>query len=162
MPTIEENRSRRTTRLTKKPRASVSSVEQRSASSPQFESEEHAQVICGDRVTHVIVPIEEYEELVKADMELELVTELEGKGIDPFDDPNVEWVDAEQFALQLAADRIVQARKARKMTQKQLAEKLGVPQSQISRIERNPDRTTVRTLKRIAKALNADIRSLIS
>jgi|GEM_PF-1070108 len=162
MPTIEKKRARRTTRLKKKLRGSSSSLKKRAASSPQRESEEYAEVIRGDRVTHVIVPIEAYEELVKADMELELLAEMEGKGIDPFDDPDAEWVDAEQFALNLAADRIVQARKARKMTQKQLAEKLGVPQSQISRIERNPDRTTVRTLKRIAKALNADIRALIS
>jgi transcriptional regulator with XRE-family HTH domain len=33
-------------------------------------------------------------------------------------------------------------------------------ESQISRIERNPDRTTVRTLKRIARALNVSVSSL--
>jgi len=42
-----------------------------------------------------------------------------------------------------------------------LGRKLGIPQSQISRIERNPDHTTIRTLRRIAKALQVDIRALI-
>ena len=65
------------------------------------------------------------------------------------------------FALELAAERIAKARKAKGLTQKQLGEKLNLPQSQISRIERNPDRTTVRTLKRIARALGVDVSSLV-
>lgn len=112
-------------------------------------------------MTHVIVPVKEYEELVKANLELELLAEKGRTGIDPFDDPTVEWIDAEDFAAQLAADRIVAARKARKLTQKALAKKLGMPQSQISRIERKPDRTTVRTLKKVAKALGVDVSTLI-
>ncbi|HSW44699.1 MAG TPA: helix-turn-helix transcriptional regulator [Phycisphaerae bacterium] len=36
-----------------------------------------------------------------------------------------------------------------------------MPQSQISRIERNPDHTSVNTLKRIARALDVDVRHLI-
>jgi len=109
----------------------------------------------GDKVTHVVLPVDEYEVLIANEMAHEAIAQMAN-------DDKVEWIDADLFALQLAADRIVHARKARKMTQKQLAEKLGVPQSQISRIERNPDHTTVRTLKRIAKALNVDIRALIS
>jgi transcriptional regulator with XRE-family HTH domain len=45
--------------------------------------------------------------------------------------------------------------------QKQLTAKLKMPQSQISRIERNPNHTTVRTLKRIAKALGVEVSALI-
>jgi transcriptional regulator with XRE-family HTH domain len=37
-----------------------------------------------------------------------------------------------------------------------------VPQSQISRIEKNPERSTVRTIKRIAKALGLDLATLMS
>jgi ribosome-binding protein aMBF1 (putative translation factor) len=101
----------------------------------------------------VLVPTEEYERLVKAEMARDAEKILE--------DPNVEWVNADELALQIAADRIARARKAKNLTQKQLAEKLKVPQSQISRIERNPDRTTVRTLKRIARALGVDVSALI-
>ncbi len=57
--------------------------------------------------------------------------------------------------------RIAKARKAAGITQKQLGDRLRIPQSQISRIERKPDHTTVRTLKRIARALNVSVRSLI-
>jgi len=72
-----------------------------------------------------------------------------------------DFVDADDFALELAAERIAKARKAKGFTQKQLGEKLNLPQSQISRIERNPDRTTVRTLKRIARALGVDVSALV-
>jgi len=65
------------------------------------------------------------------------------------------------LALQIAGDRIARARKAKNLTQKQLAEKLKVPQSQISRIEQNPDHTTIRRLKRIARALGFDVSVLI-
>ena len=78
------------------------------------------------------------------------------------EDPNEEWVDAEQFAWQLAGNRIATARKARGLTQKQLGEKLELPQSQISRIERNPDSTSIRMLKRIARALRVNVSSLVA
>ena len=103
--------------------------------------------------THVVVPIAQYEELLKASMVESAVTKLQ--------DENVQWVDADDLGLELAAERIVAARKAAGLTQKQLGDKLGLPQSQISRIERNPDHTTVRTLKKIARALSADISALV-
>ena len=81
------------------------------------------------------------------------VSKLEGKA--------VEWVDADEFGLELAVRRVAQARKAAGLTQKQLGDRLKLPQSQISRIERNPDHTTVRTLKRIARALGLDVSALI-
>ncbi len=113
----------------------------------------HAYVVRNDEPTHVLVPVEEYEELVKASMVQEAITILE--------DPNTEWIDFDEARIQLAADRIAAARKAAGLTQAQLGRKLGLPQSQISRIERNPDRTTVRTLKRIARALKVDVRALL-
>jgi ribosome-binding protein aMBF1 (putative translation factor) len=112
-----------------------------------------AYVYQGECPTHVLVPIEEYEEWVKADMAQRAVTKL--------NDKPTNWVDADVFALRLAGERLAAARKAAGLTQKQLGEKLNVPQSQISRIERRPDHTTVRTLKRIAKALNVDVSALI-
>ena len=108
----------------------------------------------GEQPTHVLVPIDEYEELVKASMVERAIATLH-------DDENVEWIDADDLALEFAAERIVAARKAKGLTQKQLGAKLGLPQSQISRIERNPDHTTVRTLKRIARALGVDVSALV-
>lgn len=65
------------------------------------------------------------------------------------------------FGKQLAGEQIAAARKAVGLTQKQLAQRLKLPQSQISRIERHPDHITIRTLKRVAKALRVDVSALI-
>ena len=53
------------------------------------------------------------------------------------------------------------ARKAKGWTQATLSKKAGLPQSQISRIERDPTATTVRTLKRIARALGLPVASIV-
>jgi UDP-N-acetylglucosamine 1-carboxyvinyltransferase len=99
------------------------------------------------------VPVDEYERLIAASMAEHAAASLE--------DDKTEWVDADTVARELARDRIVGARKAAGLTQKQLGDKLGLPQSQISRIERQPDRTTVRTLKRVARALGVDVGALL-
>jgi len=102
---------------------------------------------------YVLVPAGEYEKLIKASMIENAITKLDNDG--------TEWVDADGLGLQIAAERIANARKAAGLTQKQLGDKLKLPQSQISRIERKPDHTTVKTLKRIARALGVDVRSLV-
>ncbi|MGB2985046.1 MAG: helix-turn-helix transcriptional regulator, partial [Phycisphaerae bacterium] len=116
-------------------------------------TEEHPYVVEDGRATYVLVPINEYEEFVKASMVQHAIAQIESGDND--------FVDADDFALELAAERIKKARKGKGLTQKQLGEKLKLPQSQISRIECNPDRTTVRTLKRIARALGVDVGALI-
>lgn len=112
-----------------------------------------AVIVEGDRTTHVILPIEEYERMIVAE---------EARAADRIlSDPNTEWYDADDVFRQLTAEGIVKARKARGLTQKQLGDLVGVPQSQISRIERNPDRTTVRTLKKLARALGVQLGALL-
>lgn len=105
------------------------------------------------RPAYVLVPVDEYERMVKAAMAESAAAKLS--------DEDVEWVAADDLALELAGRRLAQARKAAGLTQKQLGDKLKVPQSQISRIEGNPDRATVRTLKRIARALGVDVSALV-
>jgi len=114
----------------------------------------HAHVTQPDGATYVLVPLEEYEGIVKAELARSATAKLQ--------DPSTEWVDFEDFKLELAGTQITAARKARGLTQAQLGQKLSLPQSQISRLERNPDRTTVRTLKRVARALGVDVRALVS
>ena len=96
----------------------------------------------------------EYERLLLADMAREAVGQIESSR-------DEDYVDADLVRLELAAERIAKARRTAGLTQTQLGCKLGIPQSQISRIERNPDHTTVRTLKRIAKALKVNVQSLV-
>ncbi len=111
-------------------------------------------VMEGGKPAYVLVPVAEYEELVKARLAAGALAKMN-------DDDDTAWVNADDLALEFAAERIAAARKAAGFTQKALGDKLNIPQSQISRIERKPDHTTVRTLKKIARALNVDVRSLL-
>ena len=111
-------------------------------------------VVLDDDTTCVLIPVEEYERLIALVEAHQMIDKLE--------DPRAEWADFDEFKLQLAGNKLAEARKGRKLTQTQLAARLGVPQSQISRIERSPDQTTLRTLKRIAKALGVDVKNLVN
>ncbi len=114
---------------------------------------DYATVYQGGQRAFVLVPVNDYEDLIKASMVATAISRL--------DDPHTDWVDADQFALELAGDWIKKTRIAKGLTQEQLGKKLGLPQSQISRIERKPDHTTVRTLRRVAKALGVDISAFV-
>lgn len=106
-------------------------------------------VVRDGELAFVMVPVVEYEAWVKKCMAYDAITQIE-KGQE-------DLIDADDLALEFAADSIAQARKRAGLSQKQLGEKLGIPQSQVSRIERNPDHTTVRTMRRVAKALGVDV-----
>ena len=56
------------------------------------------------------------------------------------------------------AMQVAELREEHGLTQTQLAERCGVNQSDISRIERGSMSPTARTLQRIADALDADVR----
>lgn len=114
----------------------------------------HAYVMRAGKPEFVLVPVDEYEELIKLKMVQSAIRTLESA-------ERPRWVDVEALRLQVAGDRVAATRKEAGLTQAQLGKKLGLPQSQISRIERNPDRTTVKTLKRIAKALGVSVSALV-
>ncbi len=63
------------------------------------------------------------------------------------------FVEAYDIALQL-----IDLREKHGLTQAQLAERSGVAQADISRIERGSTHPTTKTLQRIAEALDADVR----
>ncbi len=63
------------------------------------------------------------------------------------------FAQAYDIALQ-----VITLREAHGLTQQQLADRCGVDQGDISRIERGATSPTTRTLQRIAEALDADIR----
>lgn len=75
--------------------------------------------------------------------------------------PPGRFVEARTAALESAGRRIAAARLRLGLTQKALGERLRMPQSQIARIEKHPERTRVRTLQRVAAALGADIGQLL-
>lgn len=131
------------------PRATSVRQPVKTAVAAEWQPKSLSYVVSGDTPTHVQMTVEDYERLIEKAMV--------GSALAKINDPDTEWVDAKQFGRELAAQHIAEARKAAGLTQKQLGEKLGLPQSQISRIERNPDHTTVRTMKKIAKALGVDV-----
>ena len=67
-----------------------------------------------------------------------------------------EWeADEAEYQARVA---VIQARLAAEMTQKQLAERSGIDQRAISRIESGNTNPTVRTLGRIAKGLGKKLK----
>ena len=54
--------------------------------------------------------------------------------------------------------QVIDLRKKHGLTQKQLAERCGIDQADISRIERGSTSPTAMSLQRIAEALDADLR----
>lgn len=56
------------------------------------------------------------------------------------------------------AVQIIELRERHGLTQVELAERCGIDQGDISRIERGSTSPTARTLQRIAEALDADVR----
>jgi ribosome-binding protein aMBF1 (putative translation factor) len=56
------------------------------------------------------------------------------------------------------AVQIIELRERHGLTQAELAERCGMDQADISRIERGSTSPTARTLRRIAEALDADLR----
>ena len=68
---------------------------------------------------------------------------------------------AQREVLEKAYDialQVIDLREKHGLTQAQLAERCGVDQGDISRIERGSTSPTARTLQRIAEALDADVR----
>ena len=74
---------------------------------------------------------------------------------------NAGTLEREQFENELKADilasRLKELRKKKHITQSQLAEKLGMDKTQISKIENGKFNLTLQTVNRFANALNARI-----
>ena len=69
--------------------------------------------------------------------------------------------DSQRSVLEQAfeiAKQVVALREQHNLTQAQLAQRCGIDQADISRIERGSTNPTARTLQRIGEALDADLR----
>ena len=65
----------------------------------------------------------------------------------------------DEYGKQLEiAYQILQLRKKKKMSQKELAKKIGMKQSNIARMETGQQNFTTKTLQRIASAFNCDLK----
>jgi DNA-binding XRE family transcriptional regulator len=102
----------------------------------------------------VIMDEEDYDRLLDA---IDLV-EAERTARDP-EDPVLTW---EEIKEEFVKNRIADMREQAGITQQELARRLKVRQSTVSRMERENANLTLSTLRKIAKALNCPVHQLIS
>ena len=113
-----------------------------------------AQVVSVAGKSLVIMEEEDYEHLLDA------VDAAEAKRIsEDASDPVLTWDEVKD---ELIRNRIAKVRERLGVTQKELARRLGVRQSTVSRWERREANLTLRTVRRIAKALGCPEHRLIS
>jgi ribosome-binding protein aMBF1 (putative translation factor) len=112
-------------------------------------------------VTHVIVPIEEFRRLSAGSPESSPPTSDQvDAAIAVWNSKQTKWTDAAAVFEDILRDGIKHARRARRVSQQDLGEHVGLSQPQVSRIERHPQDATLDTLRRIAAALaNSPLRS---
>jgi len=71
------------------------------------------------------------------------------------------WDKHEQTYLQLVGENIIRIKKDKKLTSKEIYEKLDIDKSNYRRIEAGKTNVSILLLKRIAKTLSVDISELI-
>lgn len=91
---------------------------------------------------------EEYRRLMAKTSDPDILASLKA-----LSDPESDWVTLEDVWRDWDVRRLAEARKASGLTQAQLGQRLGWPQSRISRIERHPERASVAVLERMAREL---------
>ncbi len=111
------------------------------------------QILTDEGNSYVLVPLDQNERRIEDSLAKEAIALI--------DRGDNDFVDADQFFLELAGEWIAKARVSAGLTQKQLGRKLGVPQSQIYGIERNLHQASARSRKRIAKVLGVDLRAVL-
>jgi DNA-binding XRE family transcriptional regulator len=114
---------------------------------PQF-------VEAGPRGRLVILRMEDYELLTDA-----LDARAARRILADDSDPVLDW---KNVGKEVVSNRIAWERKRLGLTQKQLAKKLGVEPSTMSRWEREDANLTLATLRRIARVLSCSVRNLVS
>jgi ribosome-binding protein aMBF1 (putative translation factor) len=71
--------------------------------------------------------------------------------------PDDSFISLEEVKKEFALDEIVKAREAAGMTQKMLAQKAGLTQPQLSKLEKNPLSASIGTIRKLAKVLNVKV-----
>jgi DNA-binding XRE family transcriptional regulator len=71
-------------------------------------------------------------------------------------DPETQWHDAEDVVLDILREEIAPVRKRLGLTQEQLASRIGLSQSRVSRLEGASEDVTIAMLRRIAAVVAAE------
>ena len=105
----------------------------------------------------VAIPVEVWERIVE---ELEdAAAALRAKAI--MADASDPIIPLEEGRRELFDNHIKKVRKRKGLTQVQLAKKLGISQGRVSEIEHLDYRPTIKTCRRVAKALGCEVKDLI-
>jgi len=105
----------------------------------------------------VVIPTDIWEEVVEL---LEDYADLrDARAI--MDDHKDEVISLEEARHIILDNHIKKVRRRKKITQKELARKLGVSQTRVSQIENTEYRPTIKTYRRVAKALGCEVKDLI-
>lgn len=107
----------------------------------------------GARATHVLLSMQEYRELTAAAAAAAPTEGEVSRALQVLDDPGQEWSDGEALLGQILRDGLAELRKRHGLTQAALGKLVGMPQSQVSRLENNLESTTLRVLRLIADRL---------
>ncbi len=115
-------------------------------------------IVSDGHVTHVIVPVDDFNRLCDESRTGSAPSsptcgfsapEID-EAIATLADPGTQWHDAEDVVLDILREGIAPLRKRLGLTQEQLASRIGLSQSQVSRIEGAPEGVTIAVLRRIA------------
>jgi DNA-binding XRE family transcriptional regulator len=104
-------------------------------------------------VTHMVVPIEQYHSLMEAAASQAPSTDAIARAAAMLNDPSTRWHDAESVLHDLLDTGVQAVRSKAGMTQAALGKAAGMPQSQVSRLEKNLENASVKTVRRIADVI---------
>lgn len=101
----------------------------------------------------VVLTEEEYDKL------LDVIDNIVAQRIEADEsDPVLSW---EEFSRKIVKNRIAEARKARGISQEELAKKLRINLQELKTLEKKDNRPELQTIKKVAKALNCQVENLI-
>ena len=108
-------------------------------------------------VSMVAIPVEVWERIVEEFEDAAAASRAKAIMADASDP----MISLEEGRRELFDNHIKKVRKRKGMTQVQLAKKLGISQGRVSEIEHLDYRPTIKTCRRVAKALGCEVEDLI-
>ena len=97
----------------------------------------------------------------EAPIRLKRFRDVKDKYVGAVGTPEREQYEAE-LSAELIAEKIKELRKAKRLTQEELGQRLGVKKSQVSRLESTTSNITIETLQKVFQALGARIQITVS
>lgn len=118
-----------------------------------LKSQKHSAIVGPDGArTHVIVPADEYDRMRNASRQPS--EDAIERAAAALNNPNSVWHDANDVLADILRDGLKRARKSTGLTQAQLGRRVGLTQPQLSRLEKDSDKMTLKLVRKVAAALS--------